>query len=243
MSSKTDLLNILTKVIEAATSGGLKAQVLENLINKLEVNFKLADKIQLAENINLNINLSRNEFNNFEAQPTLILTAKDRETKDTIQIQSENSSALTIKDNLFSSGMHIMIDQPSFWTNDDGFISYDYIKIFPVIPKKKIYIKTQKIGRDINFIFDEEKIIFDLWNGRKISFLINGLSNEREDEYQLNNYSINIKKHPANELLLFPKIPETIISFDTKLVDKVITMTRKHDFYEDEYFVFILALT
>ena len=241
-------MNSFDKIIELIRAiiptGLIKAQVAENLVRELTVNLKLAEKLQLAESINIYLDLGDNQddqtatSNENQDQTTLILTTKEKQTQNTIQIQPQN---LTIKENSFSIGKHIIIDQVSFWEDNATLtpISVDSLQIFPIILGKEIDIETRQPGRNMMVRFDDLGMDLQLWTDRKIPLVIEKITNPIEKKE--GNYSIIVEQHCLDKYLVFNDLPEIIISFDKKVVKTIITMVRKHNKHKNEYFIFLEA--
>lgn len=230
-----NILEIIAKIIQIVAPS-FKV----SLIDKLQ----FSDKLMLSDNLHININI---DLKDIPKSKTVIMPRTqytDNEIKnESMIIESiieESQSLITYEKTAVSTGLHIMLNNPLFWNDFNGF-KWKQICILPYVTEKKLNICTlESISRRHFelYLCDNGDIQTTIWSGTKPEIV--KFDNNDSTTHSAGGSFWFFEKKTPDKILYFPKLPEIIISFDEKIVKDYLIVTRKpHIEDREEYYILV----
>lgn len=218
------------------------AQVAES-IEKAQI----AEVIKFADSINININLEAND----EVKSTAIITSRTRRselaiTESPIAFLSsgdyQSPYTLATQNIPFSSGSHLIINQPSWWETPEPVV-LGRLKLTPIrlgiLSTISVIERKNPRTFDIEFI-DEDRLTANIWSGKMVKEI--DCSNAFPQKLSAENSHWIFEKYSPSQIMKFNKLPEILLSFDENIIREAILIIREHEIRETEYYVLIVRM-
>ncbi|MDM9584278.1 hypothetical protein [Nostoc sp. GT001] len=216
--------------------------------------------LKLAENINPSINFNFVIIGN-KNKPLAIITPRDstnkslensldnvnesiaflpNNTPEKRRTEPGNNIKFNIKNVPFSSGLHLIINQKSWWNKkgkpEDKSVLIDNIKLIPIQENEWALIKTIENAEQFGLCLNKNGVIELEFprNSSKRVIDINNLSSELSETFQFTEYKVG-------EIIKLEAIPDLVFSVEKNIVKKTILIEYKPKTSRKEYFLFILA--
>jgi hypothetical protein len=215
---------------------------LEWVTNSLSLfNIRLADTIKLADVINININLNKNNPGSTNAiitpQPSQ-LGATVPEKSIAILPEAPAKAALTARSIPFSSGSHLRINQADWW-NESEQIVIGKFKFVPIILNELKSIKVTKREQFFNIILTGKGELKPfIWDSEENPVETITLKEGGQHQFKKDRKYWDFFRYSPSQPLWLEEEPETVISFDQKLVGSVYVI--KTEAARNEYFVLVV---
>lgn len=227
--------------------------VIQKLIPKFNLlNVDLKNQIKVADSISINIYINKTE-----SQPqtsTTIITTHSRspnpeeaEPKKSIELpppeQSSEQLEPEVRDFPFSSGIHLRVNQSSWW-NSQRHICIGQLQVIPLLVEQSV--SFQGIGRPHEqfqaCLHSDERLTVVNLEGREEETIINLSKPFNDNEHSLRGKSSDwrFEKYSNKQVIKFDMLPEIVLSLSETVAEKAIVMKREHDIMPVEYYVLVL---
>lgn len=213
-----------------------------NLINLPKL--QLAEKIQFADTVNIQINLK--QVNLEQTNATAIITSRKHHPGNEIEEHSigflpqedQQQSRLIAQTLPFGSGTHLIINQPSWWATNASIRIAERLKIIPICMGELITVNTFETMPSRTFdvrLETEDLFMLQVWGQRKEK----SIHLSQPEPFVQGNSLWIVEKYLPGAFMSFATLPEIILSFDRKIVRQVILIERQPDIEEPEYYVLV----
>lgn len=224
------------------------------MFNLLNANLKvdLQNQIKLADSISINFYIQTTES---KPKTSTIITTHNRSPnseeagqKKSIELlhpeQSSKQLELEARDFPFSSGIHLRVNQSSWW-NCKRHICIGQLKVIPLLVEQSVSFQGIERPRE-EFqacLHSDERLSVENLEGYEENKIIDLFNPFNEHSLRLKSSDWTFKKYSHEQVIQFDMLPEIVLSLSETVAEKAIVMKRKHDILPVEYYVLVLCLS
>lgn len=225
-------------------------ELIQGLIPKLNLlNPALTvEQIKLADSISINI---YTKTAGSQPKSSDNITTRDR-IPNPEEAEPEKSTELSPPEQLkqfekgdfpFSSGIHLRVNQSSWW-NSGRHICIGQLKVIPLLVEQKVRfqgIERPSVDEFQVCLHSNERLIVGNLEGCEDTKSIDLSNFFDEHSLRVKSSDWTFKKYSHEQVIKFDMLPEIVLTLSETIAEKAIVMKRKHDTLSVEYYVLVLS--